>query len=66
MKKKELRNFAKKIASLEYVCQMSDDEQEVAKAQAEIMKIANHIGRIEELDEIDSLVQEILAKEYNM
>jgi hypothetical protein len=30
------------------------------------MKIANHIGRIEELDEIDSLVQEILAKEYNM
>lgn len=66
MKKKELRNFAKKIANLEYVCQMSDDEQEVAKAQAEIMKIANHIGRIEELDEIDSLVQEILAKEYNM
>lgn len=66
MKKKELRNFAKKIASLEYTCQISDDEQEIAKAQAEIMKIANHIGRIEELDEIDSLVQEILAKEYNM
>lgn len=66
MKKKELRNFAKKIASLEYLCQTSNDEQEIAKAQAEIMKLANHIGRIEELDEIDSLVQEILAKEYGI
>lgn len=66
MKKKELRNFAKKIAGLEYLCQTSNDEQEIAKAQAEIMKLANHIGRIEELDEIDSLVQEILAKEYGI
>lgn len=30
------------------------------------MKITNHIGRIDELEEIDIMVQEILAKEYDM
>jgi hypothetical protein len=30
------------------------------------MKMASHIGRIEELEEIDIMVQEILAKEYGM
>lgn len=69
MKKKELKNFAKKIASLEYLCQTSTDSKEIARAQNEIMKITNHIGRIEEfeeLEEIDIMVQEILAKEYDM
>ena len=66
MKKKELKNFAKKIASLEYLCQTSTDSKEIARAQNEIMKIANHIGRIDELEEIDIMVQEILAKEYDM
>lgn len=66
MKKKELKNFAKKIASCEYLCQTSTDSEEIAKAQEEIMKMASHIGRIEELEEIDIMVQEILAKEYGM
>lgn len=66
MKKKELKNFAKKIASWEYLCQTSTDNKEIARAQGEIMKIANHIGHIGELEEIDIMVQEILAKEYNM
>ena len=66
MKKKELKNFAKKIASLEYLCHTGTDSKEIARAQNEIMKITNHIGRIEELEEIDIMVQEILAKEYDM
>ena len=41
MKKKELKNFAKKIASLEYLCQTSTDSKEIARAQNEIMKITN-------------------------
>jgi len=32
MKKKELKNFAKKIASWEYLCQTSTDSKEIARA----------------------------------
>lgn len=69
MKKKELKNFAKRIAGLEYICQTSNDAQEISKAQTEIMKLTNHIshvGHIDELLEIDVLIQEILEKEYNL
>lgn len=62
MKKKELKNLAKKIASCEYVLQTSNDGYERDQARDEIMKISSGIHSFEDLDIIDEMVQELLAK----
>lgn len=62
MKKKELKNLAKKIASCEYVLQTSNDGYERDQARDEIMKISSGIHSFEDLDMIDEMVQELLAK----
>lgn len=62
MKKKELKNLAKKIASCEYILQTSDDNYEKDQARDEIMKISSGIHSFEDLDMIDEMVQELLAK----
>ena len=62
MKKKELKNLAKKIASCEYVLQTSNDGYERDQARDEIMKISSGIHSFEDLDIIDEIVQELLAK----
>ena len=62
MKKKELKNLAKKIASCEYVLQTSNDSYERDQARDEIMKISSGIHSFEDLDVIDEMVQELLAK----
>ena len=43
MKKKELKNLAKKIADAEYIVQTSDDKKKVAKAQQEIFELSGHV-----------------------
>ena len=40
MKKKELKNLAKKIADAEYIIQNSDDAKAVAKAQDTILELS--------------------------
>ena len=62
MKKKELKNLAKKIASCEYILQTSNDGYEKDQARDEIMKISSGIHSFEDLDIIDEMVQELLAK----
>ena len=62
MKKKELANLAKKFAKLELIIQANEDENEVAKAQDEIMKLSRNIHSLEDLSAIDELVMEILEK----
>lgn len=62
MKKKELKNLAKKIAECEYIIQKNDDEYEVEKAQNEIMRLSGMVHSFEDLDIIDTMVQELLAK----
>ena len=62
MKKKELKNLAKKIASCEYVLQTSNDGYERDQARDEIMKISSGIHSFEDLDIVDEMVQELLAK----
>ncbi len=62
MKKKELKNLAKKIAECEYIIQKNDDEYEVEKAQNEIMRLSGMVHSFEDLDVIDTMVQELLAK----
>lgn len=62
MKKKELKNLAKKIADAEYIIQTSDDKKKVAKAQQEIFELSRHVESLDDMTAIDELVQEILSQ----
>ena len=62
MKKKELKNLAKKIADAEYIIQTSDDKKKVAKAQQEIFELSGHVQSLDDMTVIDELVQEILSQ----
>lgn len=62
MKKKELKNLAKKIADAEYIIQTSDDKKKVAKAQQEIFELSRHVESLDDMTVIDELVQEILSQ----
>lgn len=60
MKKKELKNLAKKIAECEYVIQTSNDSIKVQEAQDEIMRISSRVHDFQDIDTIDEMVQDIL------
>ena len=60
MKKKELKNLAKKIADAEYIIQNSDDANAVAKAQDAILELSGKVSSVEDMLALDELVQEIL------
>ena len=60
MKKKELKNLAKKIADAEYIIQNSDDDKAVAKAQDAILELSGKVSSVEDMLALDELVQEIL------
>lgn len=62
MKKKELKNLAKKIANAEYVIQTSSDEKEIKRAQMEIMTLSGHVNSLEDIEIIDEMVQEFLQQ----
>lgn len=62
MKRKELKNLAKKVAQCEYVLQTSDDQYEKEQARDEIMKISSDIHSFEDLDLLDEMVQDLLSK----
>ena len=62
MKRKELKNLAKKVAQCEYVLQTSDDQYEKEMARDEIMKISSGIHSFEDLDLLDEMVQDLLSK----
>jgi hypothetical protein len=62
MKKKELKNLAKKIADAEYIIQNSDDAKAVAKAQDAILELSGKAMSLEDMMIIDELVQEILTQ----
>ena len=57
MKKKELKNLAKKIADAEYIIQNS---KAVAKAQDAILELSGKVSSVEDMLALDELVQEIL------
>ena len=60
MKKKELKNLAKKIANCEYIIQNSNDEAVKTIAKEEIMRLSNQVHDFSDIDTIDELVQEML------
>ena len=60
MKKKELKNLAKKIAEAEYIIQNSDDAKAIAKAQDSILELSGKAMSLEDMTIIDELFQDIL------
>lgn len=62
MKKKELKNLAKKIADAEYIIQTSDDKKAVAKAQDSIMELSGKVNSVEDMLALDEFVQELLEE----
>jgi len=62
MKRKELKNLAKKIAKAEYILQHTDDLKIKAKAEAEIMELSGHVSSIEEMTIVDEMVQDLLEE----
>lgn len=61
MKRKELKNLAKKIAKYELIIQKNENPEEVEKAQMEIMALSGCVSRFEDIILIDELVQDILS-----
>lgn len=71
MKRKELKNFAEKIADLEYKRQQSQDKVEQEKFENQIMALTNQMVtrglRVpNEFLEVDCLIQEILTTKYQI
>lgn len=61
MKRKELKNLAKKIAQAEHIVQTSDNQDEIQRAQIEIMTLSSHVDSLDDITIIDEMVQELLA-----
>lgn len=61
MKRKELKNLAKKIAQAEHIVQTSDNQDEIQWAQMEIMTLSSHVDSLDDITIIDEMVQELLA-----
>lgn len=62
MKNKERKNIAKKIAQAEMILQNSQDLAEKAKAEKEIVRLCSQAKSMEDIEIIDEMVQEFLAK----
>ena len=62
MKQKERKQLAEKIAKCEYVIQFSKDEVAIEAAKMKIMQLSSSVHDFEDLNLIDEMVQEILAK----
>lgn len=60
MKRKELKNLAKKIAQAEHIVQTSDNQDEIQRAQMEIMTLSSHVDSLDDITIIDEMVQELL------
>ena len=62
MKKKELKNLAKKIAQCEFILNTSDSDNEKEQAREEIMRISSGVHSFEDLDLLDEMVQDLLSE----
>lgn len=61
MKRKELKNLAKKIAQAERIIQTSNNQEEIQRAQQEIMMLSSHVDSLDDIIIIDEMVQELLS-----
>lgn len=60
MKRKELKELAKKIAKAELIIQRNEDSKQVQQAKDEIMKLSGHVDSLEDIMLMDEFVQDIL------
>lgn len=65
MKKKELKNLAKRIADAEFIIQTSSDKKEINEAKNKIMELSNHAIDLEDMMILDELVQNILSQKLS-
>lgn len=63
MKRKELKNIAKKIAKAELIIQTSEDPVAIKKAQQEVMELSGQALSLEDMTIIDEMVQELLGSQ---
>ena len=60
MKRKELKELAKKIAKAELIIQRNEDPKQVQQAKDEIIKLSGHVDGLEDIMLMDEFVQDIL------
>lgn len=65
MKKKELKNLAKRIAEAEFIIQTSSDKKEINKAKNQIIELSNHAIDLEDMAVLDDMIQEILSQKMS-
>lgn len=65
MKKKELKNLAKRIANAEFIIQTSSDKKEINDAKKKIMELSNHAIDLEDMAILDDMIQEILSQKMS-
>lgn len=63
MKRKELKNLAKKIANAELIIQSSDDKEKIHRAEQEVIELSGRVDSLDDIAIIDEMVQEFLTKE---
>ena len=66
MKRKELKQLAKKIAKNEYIIQTSSDKDAIRRAQDEIFQLSGQVDSLDDITAIDEYVQEILADSLDL
>lgn len=59
MKRKELKNFAKKIIQAEAIIRENEDKESVRKAKEEIINISNKLS-VDDMLLLDELIQELI------
>lgn len=65
MKKKELKNLAKRIAEAEFIIQTSSDKKEINNAKNQIIELSNHAIDLEDMAVLDDMIQEILSQKMS-
>lgn len=62
MKKKELKNLAKKIAAAERILSTSADPAEKKKAEEDILILSGKVTNLADMCLLDDMVQDILSE----
>lgn len=62
MKKKEIKEMAKKIAKYEMIIQNNTDKDEVIKAQNAILSLSKSVYSLEDMMAIDEMVQDMMSQ----
>lgn len=62
MKRKELKNLAKKIAEAEIIVQTSTDTEAVNQAKNHIFELSSKVENLDEIFLLDELIQEFLKE----